>query len=173
VTHCVERLLKIAPRNRIESAKRLVEKNYSRLGSDAARESHALALAARELVRKAIPKIRCGQSHELERIPGCTGWIGHLSKRRYERDVAQHTPMREKPTVLLYVSDFSAQQYCGLGANVPIVDPYLSTHGLHESVEAAKKRRLARPALADERNRAAGRNVDAHVIERDYGPEAM
>lgn len=81
--------------------------------------------------------------------------------------------MREKPAVLLDVSDFPAQQYSGLGANITAADFYLPTQRLDESIEAAEKRRLARPALADQGNRTAGGNVDADIIERDNGAEAM
>jgi hypothetical protein len=45
-THSVERLLKISPGNCIERTERLVEKNHSWLGGNAARESYPLALAA-------------------------------------------------------------------------------------------------------------------------------
>lgn len=75
--------------------------------------------------------------------------------------------------MLLDVSDFPAQQYGGLGANIPVADSYLSTQRLNESIEAAEKRCLARPALADQGNRAAGGNLDADIIERDNGAEAM
>jgi hypothetical protein len=81
--------------------------------------------------------------------------------------------VRQKSAVLLDVSDSPAQRYGGLRANIFVTDSYLSTLWLDEPIEAAKKRRLARPALTDERNGAPGRNVNAHVIERDYGPEAM
>ena len=81
--------------------------------------------------------------------------------------------MREKPAVLLDVSDFPAQQYGGLGAHIPVADFYLPTQRLDKSIEAAEKRCLARPALADQGNRVAGGNVDADIIERDNGAEAM
>jgi len=75
--------------------------------------------------------------------------------------------------MLLDVSDLSAQRHRGLRADVPVPHSYFSTQGLDESVEAAKKRRLARSAFADESNSATGRNIDADVIERDHGAEAM
>ena len=81
--------------------------------------------------------------------------------------------MREKPTVLLDVPDFPAQRYRGLSANVSVPDSYLPTQRLDEPVEATKKSRLTRSTLADESNGAAGGNVDANVIECDYGTEAV
>ena len=81
--------------------------------------------------------------------------------------------MREKPAVLLDVSDFPAQQYSGLGANITAADFYLPTQRLDESIEAAEKRRLPRPTFTDERNCVSGRNINAHFVERDYRAEAM
>jgi hypothetical protein len=81
--------------------------------------------------------------------------------------------MREKPAVLLDISDFPAQQYRGLSANISVADCDLSAQRLDESVEAAKQRRLARPTLTDESDGASGWDVNAHVIERDYGSVSM
>jgi hypothetical protein len=81
--------------------------------------------------------------------------------------------VRQKPAVLLDVSDSPAQQHSGLCANISVADHDLSALRLNESVEAAEKRCLSGPALAHERNGASGWHIDADIIERDYGPEAM
>jgi hypothetical protein len=75
--------------------------------------------------------------------------------------------MRQQPSMLLYVSDSSTQQHGGLGPNILVSDSDFSTLRLDEPVEAAKERRLARSALADERDRTACRNFDAYVVEGD------
>jgi hypothetical protein len=81
--------------------------------------------------------------------------------------------VREKPAVLLDVSDFPAQRYGWLSANISVPDSYLSTHRLDETIEAAKKSRLTRSTLANESNGPAGGHIDAYVIECDYGTEAV
>jgi hypothetical protein len=81
--------------------------------------------------------------------------------------------MREKPAVLLHISDSPSQQHRGLTTNIPVADPDLSTQRLDESVEAAKKRGLAGSTLTDKGNGVSGWNLNAHVIERDYGPVSM
>jgi hypothetical protein len=81
--------------------------------------------------------------------------------------------VRQKPSVLLDVSDIPPQQYGGLGANIFVPDFDFSTLRLDEPVEAAKKRRLAGPALADERNGTSRWNVEAYVVEGDDIAEAM
>jgi hypothetical protein len=124
-------------------------------------------------VRKPIPESRCRQSYELERIRGCDCGVRHLAKRRYERNVPKDSPVREKPTVLLDVSDFPAQRYRGLRANVSVPDSYLSTQRFDEPVEAAEKSRLTRSTLTDQGKGAAGWNNDAYVIECDHGAEAV
>jgi hypothetical protein len=60
-----------------------------------------------------------------------------------------------------------------LGPDIFVSDPDFSTLRFDEPVEAAKKRRLAGPALPDERNRAPCWNVDAYVVERGDIAEAM
>jgi hypothetical protein len=120
-----------------------------------------------------MSEVQHWQSNELERIRGCTRWIWHLAKRRYERHVAKHAPMGEKSTMLLHVSDFSPQRYGWLGANIPVAYPYFPTQRLDESIETAEKCRLARSTLADERNSVAGWDINADVVERDYGAELM
>jgi hypothetical protein len=75
--------------------------------------------------------------------------------------------------VLLDISDSTAQQHSGLCADILVTDSYLSTQRFDEPVEAAEKRRLPRPALADERNGASSWDIDTDVIECDYGAEAM
>ena len=75
--------------------------------------------------------------------------------------------------MLLDVSDPSSQQYSWLSTNISVADSDLPAQRLDESVEAAKQRRFARPALTNESNGAPCRDVDAHVIKRDYGPEPM
>ena len=75
--------------------------------------------------------------------------------------------------MLLDISDPSSQQYRGLTTNISVADSDFSTQRLDESVEAAKQRRLARPTLTNESNGAPCWDLDAHVIERDYGPVSM
>ena len=67
--------------------------------------------------------------------------------------------------MLLDVSDSSAQHHRRLGTNVLVTDSYFSTQRLDQPVEAAQQRRFARSALADERNGASGRNIDAYIIQ--------
>jgi len=45
------------------------------------------------------------KSNELERASSGVGRIRRVLKRWYERDVAQHSPVRKEPAVLLHVSD--------------------------------------------------------------------
>ena len=78
--------------------------------------------------------------------------IGHLLKHRYESNISKHSPVRQKPAVLLDVSNSPAQQHSGLRANIFVPDDNLSALRLNESVEAAEKRSFAGAALADERN---------------------
>ena len=75
--------------------------------------------------------------------------------------------------MLLDVTDFSSQQNGGLIADIALADSDFSTQRFDESIEAAEKGRLARSTFTDERNRAAGWNIDADIIERDYRAEAM
>ena len=75
--------------------------------------------------------------------------------------------------MLLDVSYSTAQQHSRLCTDILVTDSYLSTQRLDKSVEAAEKRRLSRPALADESNGASSWDIDTDVIECDYGAETM
>jgi hypothetical protein len=81
--------------------------------------------------------------------------------------------VRQKSPVLLDISDSSAQQHGRLSANIFVADNDLATLRFYKSVEATEKRGLSGPALADERNGPSAWNVDAHIVERDHGSEAM
>jgi hypothetical protein len=50
--------------------------------------------------------------------------------------------VREKPAVLLYISDSPAQQDSWLRTNITLAHSDFSAQGLDQSIEAAKKRRL-------------------------------
>ena len=143
------------------------------MSGNAARERHALPLAAGKLVRKTISKIGGRQSDEIESAPDGVRCIRHLPEHWYERDVAKHSPVRKKAAVLLDVSDSPAQHHRRLGANVLITDSDFSTQRLDQSVEAAQQRRFARSALAHQCNSASGRNLNAYIIQCYYGSETV
>jgi hypothetical protein len=75
--------------------------------------------------------------------------------------------------VLLDISDSTTQQHGGLRADILVTHSYLSTQRLDEPVEAAEKRRLPRPAFADERNGTSSWDIDTDVIKCDYSAETM
>jgi hypothetical protein len=57
-THRIEGFLELASGDRIEGTEWLVEEDHAGASGNTARESHALTLAAGELVRKTIAEIR-------------------------------------------------------------------------------------------------------------------
>jgi hypothetical protein len=78
------------------------------------------------------------KSHELQCMQCRVCGIGHFLKHRHESNVSKHSPVREKSTVLLNVSDSPAQQHSGLCANVFVAHEDLTALRLDESVEAAE-----------------------------------
>ena len=75
--------------------------------------------------------------------------------------------------MLLDVSDSPAQHDSRLSPNILVTDSDFSTQRLDQSVEAAQQRRFAGSALADERDSATSRNIDAHIVQRCDGSEAV
>jgi hypothetical protein len=69
-----------------------------------------------------MSKIRGRESDELQCMQRGVGWVRHFLEHWYELDVSKHSPVRQKSAVLLHVSDSSAQQYCGLCANILFAD---------------------------------------------------
>jgi hypothetical protein len=120
-----------------------------------------------------MAEIRDWQSDELERSPGRVHCIRHLPENWYERDVAKYPPVREKTAMLLDVSNFPAQQDGRLSPDILVADSYFSAQRLHQSVETAEQRRFARSTFSDERNGASGWHVDAHIVQRYDGSEAV
>ena len=173
VAQIVEGLLEFRSRDGVERSERLIEQNHAGPGGDAPRQCHALSLTTGKLVGKTRSELSRWKSNKLQRAPSSVGRIRHVLKRWYERDVAQHSPVRKEPAVLLHVSDSATQQHRRLRANVLTADHYLPSLRLNEAIEAAKERRLSGSAFADERGCTPRGNVDAHVIEGNKVAEAM
>ena len=89
----VERFLELRPRNRIQCPEWLVEQNDFWPSGDAPREGDTLALTAGKLVRETITELRGGKTNQLQSGARGLVHVGHLLKRRHQRDVAQHPPV--------------------------------------------------------------------------------
>jgi hypothetical protein len=135
--------MQLSARDGIERSEGLIEKNDARPRRDAPGECDALTLAARELVREPGTELPRRQSHQLERLPRRVDRIAHALKNGNERDVSQHSPMREKSAVLLHVADPATQLDRRLRANIPVAYYHFALVRLDQPVEAAEKRRLA------------------------------
>jgi hypothetical protein len=159
--------VKLSTGDGVEGPERLVEKDDARPRGDAPSECDALTLPAGELMREPGSEVISRQSHQRQRLPCGVERIFHPLQNGNERDVSQNSPVREKPAVLLYVT-YSAPELDGLlRTDISVADFYLAAVRLDQPVEAAEKRRLARSALAHQRNGSPGGNIEAHVIERD------
>src|SRR5262249_39572697 len=90
-----------------------------------------------------------------------------------ERDVLQDAPMWQQPAVLGHIADAAPQCDRVGGRDVHAVDANDARVGIGEPVEAAQQRRLARAALADERERSAARQAQRHSVERTHLTEAF
>ena len=124
-------------------------------------------------MRKSRSELSGWKTDKIERAPSGLGWVRHMLKGRNKLDVAKHPPVGKQSAVLLYVSDSTAQKYRRLRLNVAFANHHFPTLRLYKPVEAAEKCSLTRAAFADERSRAARRNLNAHVIEGDDFAEVM
>jgi len=75
--------------------------------------------------------------------------------------------------MLLHVANPATQLNRWLRTNIPVADYHFAVFRLDQPVEATEKRRLARPAFSNERDRSARRDIDAHTIESDDISEAV
>ena len=183
VLDAAELLLQLPARDRVERAERLVHQQDGRIDGERARDAHALALAAGELVR---PAVRIGGRIESDQIeefahPRLHAIVRPAFEPGHDTDVAGDRQVGKEADVLDHVPGAAAQPdrvpFPGVAA--------LHAHGTgirHEQpVDELEDGGLAGAAGADEREDLArgdgqgevvedadvARMAERHAIERD------
>ena len=156
----------------VERRDRLVGDDERRLERERARDADALPLAAAELVRVLVD-VGGVEPDELEQLPHARATLlaraDLVNDERLLDDRADAHP-RIQRRVRILEDDLEvparAAQFAGRELpDVQLLEPDLARRRLDQPQHAPPGRRLAAPGLADEAERLAGRDGEAHVVD--------
>ena len=149
----------------VERAERLVEQEHLGLHRKRTRESHPLALPAREL--RGVVVGPAGDLDELEQLVHALAELGPrpLPDLQPEGDVLTDGHVLERRVVLEDEADAALLRR--LACDVHAVELHGSGLRLLEPGDDAQERRLATAAGAEQRRQGAGRHLDRGIVERD------
>ena len=155
----------------IERGKRFIQQQEIRLEHERAGDGDALLLPARELVD--APVAEAGKTHELEIVRHPVGDLV-LRKAAHPQgigDVFRGRHVGEEGEALEDHADGAA-----VGRKLPQVaaaDPDLACARRDEAGDHAQKRGLAAARGAEDGEKAAGLELEAHIIHRPRRPEVL
>ncbi len=160
----------------VERRRRLVADEEFGAGRDRARDRDALALAARELVRK-LAHVHALEAHRREQSGHVLGRLGGrhqpLLEQRFGDDV-RDAPARVEAGVRILEDHLHAppQRARGLeravqrGLHIQPAQPGAAVRRGLEADHQARQRALAAARFADQRQRASALDREAHVVDR-------
>jgi hypothetical protein len=160
----------------VEGAEGLVEQQHARLDGQGAGEGHALALAARDLVREAPGEAL--ELHEAQQLAHALRDGLALRARgprphaQAEGHVLEHGHVAEEGVVLEDEAHAAVRE--ALAGDVLAVeqDGPAARVGLLEAGDDAQQRGLARARGPQQRDQAAGGHREAHLLQRAVAAEA-
>ena len=156
----------------VERAERLVHQQQARPRHERARHRHALLLPPGELARVAAPE--AGQLDEGEGRLHPSRQLGLRQPRAHpqgERDVLEDAHVREQRVVLEdhpEVAPVSRRARDGAA-----VEEDLAGVRLQEPGDEVQRRRLAGAARAEQRDEAAGRDLERHPVHGEDRAESL
>ena len=155
----------------VERAERLVEQEHLGLDRKRSRESHALALSARQL--RGVVVGPAGDLDEVEQLVHAFADLGPrpLPDLQPEGDVLANGHVLERRVVLEDEADAALLRR--LARDVHAVELYGSGLRLLEPGDDAQERRLAAAAGAEQRRQGAGGDLDRSIVERDEVTEPL
>ena len=156
---------------------RLVGEHERRLEHDCARDGDALALSAAQLVRKARG-VAGRETHRLEDlhdpVPARSPVSLAVDLERFGDQIPDaHAGIQRPPGVLedhLHASTDRPALGPGGGHEVHAVEPHRAVRDGREPVDGPRKRRLSAPGLADETERFAAPDGEAHAVDGSERP---
>ena len=162
----------------VERRDRLVEHEEVGLDHDRAGDGDPLPLATGKLVRVAVERRR-GEPGAGQRASHPFEPLGRRAQpvddEAFFKDRADFHPGIERAVRILEDDLHPPPQPAHLGAagsqHVATVEPHTATRGLHQSQEAAADRGLTTAALANEPERAALLDREAHAVDGADGPD--
>ncbi len=151
----------------VQVGQRLVEQKEARLQHERAGDGHALLLAAGELGGVARPEAR--QVDEVQHLadPALDRRLVDLAQPQAEGDVVEHREVGEQRVVLEDESDVAAMRRPVVQSPAAQRDGALGQR--LESRDAAKRRRLAAAAGAEEREELALHHLEGQGADGDLG----
>ena len=152
----------------VHGSEGLVHEQHGRVRRERPGHSHALLLAAGELLGVAVPVGVRVQGDEFEQLvhaarDALSVPLQHLGD---QGDVRPHRHVREQPTGLDDVADVAAQLVTVHARDVVPVDHDAAARGLDEPVDHLQRGGLAAPGGAHEHDHAAGRDLQGEATHR-------
>ena len=156
----------------VQRAERLIHQQQARPRNQRARHRHALLLAARELARIALRKMR--ELHQREHL-------GDARMRRFARelrahaqreaDIVRHRHVRKQRVGLEHHADIAlVRRHVGDRA---LVEQDVAGIGSDEAGDQIERGGLARSARAQQRHECAGRHVERDAVDRLHRTERL
>ena len=159
--------------HRVESARGFVGKEYLGIVYESARDSHPLALSARELIGFFIQLV--AQPHFRERFgcPAAALRIAHARYRESELDVAEHRLVRDEVVALEHEAHAVIAVHVpiavGERTGAPAVDDKVARGVFIQPADDVEQRRLAAAARAEDGDELAAPELHAHAAKRVDG----
>ncbi len=163
-----ELLLQALARDAVDRAKGLVHQKDRRVRSERSRETHALALAAGQLMRIPASIFVWVEPNQLEELvhPTFDASAIPVPKARHSGDVVANRHVGEQACVLDDVAHLQPQLWGVHSAGVFAVDEDPAAVRIDEPIDHPKRRRLAATRWADEDACLAAGNLERQVPDR-------
>src|SRR5439155_8496336 len=160
-------LLEPRTRDRVERAEWLVHQQHRGVGSEGSRQTHSLALAARELSGVALAVARL-EADELQQLRDARADARLLpaEEPRHGRDVVADRHVREEAHLLDHVPDPSPQFDDGQLPHAPPVDANVTVVERDETVDHLQRGRLAAARGPDEDAERSAGNLERELVQR-------
>ena len=163
-----QHILHLRSSQRVKRAERLIHQQNPGLRSQRARQSHALPLPSRQLMR--IP-------------PGKTGWVQPYCREqlaapphtlftrpafclKHQPHIALHCEMRKQARLLNHVANAPAQRDQILIANALAAHQHFTARRLQHAVHRTQQRGLSRPAAPKDRRRGPFFERNRNIVEQ-------
>ena len=162
-----ERILQIATDDRIERAERLVAQKQRRFGDHRPDDADALLLAAGERARIAIAELGHRQIELRRHLLGRRARfaLGPAEEARDSGDVLVDGAVREESRTLNDVAGAAAKGDEVRERERLALDNDIAARRPRQAVNQPQRRRFARSAPANERDRLAGRDAQIDIVQ--------
>ena len=150
----------------IERAERLVHQHDPRSCRQRPGDADALALAARQFMRKAVAMLGAVEPHQIEQLIHPRGNLRRRRAQQFWRDpdIVGDAHMREQSAALEHIADAAAQSNRIDRAHVLALDRDAAAVGVDQPVRQPQQRGLAGAGAADDGEEFALGDIERDVV---------